>query len=224
MAATGREPARPSRLVAGDEILAGAVRRRPDRQARGARLSRRLDLDKDDAKPAAVLRTSAGRSPARRRCRVRSGPARSPARGGDARGHHRHAVVGGLHQLRDPAVGRCAECVQVLQRPSRLYLRRLRGERGRADKRGRRAGLSRLSAHHDQASRRAIWSASSASPRSPTPATRRCASASGRNSAAAPTRARSGAPIARWSRSVDAGRARCTPSAATSISPSPPGS
>ena len=52
-----------------------------------------------------------------------------------ARGHHRYLVVGGLHQLRDPAVGRRGERVPVLQRPSRLYLRRFRGERGRADQR-----------------------------------------------------------------------------------------
>ena len=31
---------------------------------------------------------------------------RSPARDRPARGRHRHVVVGGLHQLRDPAVGR----------------------------------------------------------------------------------------------------------------------
>ena len=47
---------------------------------------------------------------------------------------HRHLVVGGLRQLRDPAVGRRGERVPVRQRPSRLYLRRVRGERGRAAK------------------------------------------------------------------------------------------
>ena len=67
--------------------------------------------------------------------RGRSGGARNPARGGAARGHHRYLVVGGLHQLRDPAVGRRGERVQVRQRPSRLYLRRFRGERGRTDQR-----------------------------------------------------------------------------------------
>ena len=153
-----RRPAgepRPSRLVAGDEILAGAVRRRHRGQARGARLSRRLDLDAGDAGRGAVA-DHRRPAPARRRGRVRSGGARNPARGGLARGHHRYPVVGGLHQLRDPAVGRRGECVPVRQCPSRLYLRRVRGERGRADQRGRRPALSRVSAHHNQTSRRAI--------------------------------------------------------------------
>jgi hypothetical protein len=58
--------------------------------------------------------------------------------------------------------------------------------------------------------------------RSPTPATRRYASAFRWNSTAAPTRARSGAPIARWSCMSMRRGARCTPSAATSIRLSPP--
>ncbi len=66
---------------------------------------------------------------------------------------HRYLVVGSLHQLRDTAVGRRAERVPVRQRPSRLYLRRFRGERGRAEKRGQRRDLSRVSAHHNQTSR-----------------------------------------------------------------------
>ena len=44
------------------------------------------------------------------------------------------------------------------------------------------------------------------------------------NSAAARMRARSGAPIARWSRISMRARARCIPSAATLIRPLPPGS
>ena len=96
---------RPSRLVAGDEILAGAVRQRHRGQARGARLSRRLDLDGGDAERGAVADQRRAAA-ARRRERVRSGGARNPARGGVARGHHRHLVVGGLRQLRDPAGGR----------------------------------------------------------------------------------------------------------------------
>ncbi len=180
-------------------------------------------LTQDDAGRGAVadLRRPA---PARRRERVRSGGARNPARGGVARGHHRHPVVGGLHQLCDTAVGRRGERVPVRQRPSRLYLRRFRGERGRADQRGRRPALSRVSAHHDPASRG----------RSDLPAARAGARRRQRRGGARAhprgacrrhrRRARSGAPIARWSRISMRGRARCTPSAATSIRPSPPGS
>ena len=112
----------------------------PARQARGARLSRRLELDAGDAGrgrccgplPPELLRAAEEVSDPE--------TARSPARGGPARGHHRHLVVGGLHQLRDTAVGRRGERVPVRQRPSRLYLRRFRGERGRAEQRGQRRG------------------------------------------------------------------------------------
>ena len=72
---------RPSRLVAGDEILAGAVRRRPHGQARGARLSRRLDLDAGHAGRGAAADHRRPAAAPRRGC-VRSGGARNPARGG----------------------------------------------------------------------------------------------------------------------------------------------
>ena len=151
-----RQPAgepRPSRLVAGDEILAGAVRQRRRRQTRGARLSRRLDLDAGDAdrrrccgpSAAELLHAAEGVSDPATREVLREAAL--------ARGHHRYLVVGGLHQLRDPAVRRRGERVPVRQRPSRLYLRRFRGERGRADQRGRRPALSCVSAHHHQTSR-----------------------------------------------------------------------
>ena len=63
---------RPSRLVAGDEILAVAVRQRHRRQDRGARLSRRLGLDQGDAGRRGVAHQRRA-AVARRRQRVRSG-------------------------------------------------------------------------------------------------------------------------------------------------------
>ena len=122
-------------------------------QARGARLSRRLDLDAGDAGRGAVAdQLPPGSCAPPRLCPIRQ--TREILREAAVpRGNHRYLVVGGLHQLRDPAVGRRGERVPVRQRPSRLYLRRFRGERGRTDQRGRRPALSRVSAHHHQASR-----------------------------------------------------------------------
>ena len=96
-------------------------RRRSDRQARGARLSRRLGVRRTTNKMLNCC-GQCRRTAARGRRRVRSGDTRDLARGGVARRRHRHALVGGLHQLRDPAVGRRGKRVPVFQRPSRLHL------------------------------------------------------------------------------------------------------
>ena len=123
-------------------------------KTRGARLSRRLDLDAGDAGRGAVA-DQRRRAAARRR--RRSDP--------ETREVLREAALRAAiidtpwsaafisYVIRQAGVG--ATAFQVRQRPSRLYLRRVRGERGRADQRGRRPALSRLSAHRDQAARRA---------------------------------------------------------------------
>ena len=133
-------------------------------------------------------------------------------------------VVGGLRQLRDPAVGRRRRTRS--SSPTRIAsTSTTRSRRARPSRPSKPATGSIARARLPQRNlARAICSANSASPRWPTSATRRCASASGWSSPAAPTRARSGAPIARWWRMSMRGRARCTPSAATSISRSPRGS
>ena len=124
--------------------------------------------------------------------------------------------------IRQAGVAR--ERVQVRQRPPRLYLRRLRGERGRADQRGRRPALSGLSAHHHQA----------APGRSDLPAARALARRRQRRGGArahpvGTRRQRRRAlgpahPLRRGRVMSMRGRARSTSSAATSLRPSPPGS
>ena len=216
-----RATPRPSRLVAGDEILAGAVWQRHRGQARGARLSRRLDLDgRGGGRGAPADRCRP--APARRRGCVRSGGARNPARGGHPRGNHRYPVVGGLHQLRDTAVGRRGERVPVRQRPSRLYLRRFRGERSRADQRGRRPALSCVSGLHNQTSR-GRSDLLSARARARRRQRRSGARAHPGGARRRHRRALGPAHPLRRGRAISMRRrARCTPSAATSIRLSPP--